>query len=277
MNLVIKTCKYCQETFLMEHGSFANHVKYCKKNPAYNYEKIRACCIKASTIGNERRFGKTKRFEVKCSKCGKKFFVKEREKLSPKKSKYFCSIPCANSRVHSKETKKIISTKIKEIWKDENYAKKVIKSNCSKNPYFTSKGEREVRDYFITNFPNDEWTFGSLIRFNNVPIVRDLYSNRLKVCIEYDGIWHFDNFHGQLTDKHKQDIALEEWCKLNNYRLIRIDDELYSKNKKFWLQKVINAVYKSKDQIIKFWDEKSLKILKENLKVLKIRNHNSLP
>jgi hypothetical protein len=43
------------------------------------------------------RNGKFKKYKVSCHKCNKEFEVEEREKLFPKKEKYFCSRSCANS------------------------------------------------------------------------------------------------------------------------------------------------------------------------------------
>ena len=73
------------------------------------------------------------------------------------------------------------------------------------NRHFTSKNEVLIRDYFINNFPEDEWTFGGSIRMNEHQMSRDLYSNKLKICFEYDGIWHFKDIHGQLEQKQLKD------------------------------------------------------------------------
>ena len=82
---------------------------------------------------------------------------------------------------------------------------------------------------------------------------RDLYSNKLKISIEYDGIWHFENINGQLLNKQKKDMALEDWTILNGWRLIRIKEDLYKIDKKLWLDRLIESVYNSSEQIIKIY------------------------
>lgn len=57
-----------------------------------------------------KRYGSFKDFVVICKSCGKDFIVKEREKLHPQKSDYFCSRSCANKRVRTDETKEKIRT-----------------------------------------------------------------------------------------------------------------------------------------------------------------------
>jgi len=268
MNLVIRTCKYCNQTFLIEHGSFANHVRYCKKNNSYNHKK----CLNKLKNKAEERYGKIKTFTVICFRCGTLFQVSEKEKLFPQKEKYFCNKSCSNSGREtswSEKSKKDLSKKmspiIKKLWQNKEYSKKVLQNNF----YFTSKGEREVRDYFMINFPDDNWTFGGIITFDDIKIVRDLYSNKLKICIEYDGIWHFDNIKDQLLYKHKQDIALEKWCIQNKYRLIRIDEDLYYKDKEYYMKQLYEEVYNSSNQITKFYSDSNIKLLNKNLDVIR--------
>ena len=111
MNLVIRTCKYCNQTFLIEHGSFANHVRYCKKNNSYNHKK----CLNKLKNKAEERYGKIKTFTVICFRCGTLFQVSEKEKLFPQKEKYFCNKSCSNSGREtswSEKSKKDLSKKM---------------------------------------------------------------------------------------------------------------------------------------------------------------------
>jgi very-short-patch-repair endonuclease len=246
-------CKYCGEKF-KKHSKYAAHIRWCKNNPDYekltNFDSMKIGVNKKL----DERLGKIKEFKVPCFLCKKIFFIKEREKQFPKKEKYFCSRSCANTRKHSNETKKKISKSITPIsrkyWKNKNYIKKQLKNN--KN-FFTSKGEEEIKKYFKYNFPKDRWTFGGNIRFNNFPLIRDLYSNKLKVCIEYDGIWHFEDIKGQLEYKQRQDLSLELWCIKNGYRLIRIKEERYYEDEEFWINRLVNEVKNGDASIVKFY------------------------
>lgn len=80
----------------------------------------------------DKKLGLNKEFIVKCNKCGKEILVQEREKLFPKKNKYFCSRSCANSREHSEKTKEKIGDKIKENLKINPREKRFVRIFCKK-------------------------------------------------------------------------------------------------------------------------------------------------
>jgi very-short-patch-repair endonuclease len=138
------------------------------------------------------------------------------------------------------------SSAVKELWKDTEYVHRIL---ANKKSVFTSKGEVEIREYFMSNFPNDGWTFGGCLRQDGIGIVRDLYSSKLKTCIEYDGIWHFKDIHGQLQRKKYKDSLLEQWCVENNWRLIRIDEDEYLKHKKNSIELLVDLAYHGRDII----------------------------
>jgi hypothetical protein len=100
-------CPYCGEHLLINKRVFANHVRWCKKNP--KYEEIKKGTIeKLKLIAKEnlvKEKGELKKFKVICAKCGKEFEVEEREKDFPSKRKYYCSRVCANSHERTKESR----------------------------------------------------------------------------------------------------------------------------------------------------------------------------
>lgn len=113
--IVDNICPYCKEHLLMNKRSFANHVRWCKKNPMY--EEIRKSTISKIKQKNvERRLnkrGELKIFVVKCDRCGCEFEIQEYEKNFPTKEKYYCSESCAKSHKKTEETKKKISESVK--------------------------------------------------------------------------------------------------------------------------------------------------------------------
>jgi hypothetical protein len=233
----MKVCKHCNNQFDLEPKLFANHVRWCKHNPKLiSYKKDN---------GALKKFGDVKQFTVCCDKCNSDFQVNEREHLFPKKSKYYCSRSCANSKVFSDETNKKRSDSNRlasiKLWQNNEYAEKAL-SKLNTNKYFTSKGEIALRTHFISKYANDDWTFGGRICFNDFSLVRDLFSKKLKVCVEYDGIWHFKDIRNQLDDKNKKDKALEDWCSQNNWRLIRVSESYALSNKDF-LNEIEHYVY----------------------------------
>ena len=172
-----------------------------------------------------------------CECCGKFFTY---EKIISHPEKHTCSKSCSTTIANRKriengytqpnsnmtdEQRLQISIKSKQLWKDPEYVKKVMASSKR----FTSKNEVIIRSYFIENYPDDEWTFGGGLQIDGETIVRDLYSKKLKICFEYDGIWHFKDIHGQLEKKRLKDSLLEKWCVDNGYTLIRLDENKYKK------------------------------------------------
>ncbi len=197
---------------------------------------------------------KRKVIKKNCIRCNKEFEIErkidkiDKEKIYSSERKC-CSKKCASANhtdQHSITTKIKISEAVKKLWLNEEYAKKVI----SNNRRYSSKGEKEIRNHFIEKYPNDEWSFGGAIRYEDIIISRDLYSKKLKVCVEYDGIWHFKNIKGQLKDKKNKDRLLKKWCKINDYRLIRISDKVYENDKKKAIKMIDRAIYYKKEKYI---------------------------
>ena len=100
----MKTCKHCEKPFPGTTGEFANHVRWCFKNPKIDqYKKDNS--NRGKNLGNI-RFGNYKEYIVNCHCCNIDFAVKERESLFPSKEKYFCSRKCANSTGGKAKSKK---------------------------------------------------------------------------------------------------------------------------------------------------------------------------
>lgn len=125
LKIMENECPYCHEHLLMNKRSFANHIRWCKSNP--NYEEIKQSTIKKCKAKNEaylkNELGKLKKFKVTCSnpKCGKEFFVEEREKQFPLKEKYFCCRSCANSHEKTEETKRKTSESVKNYMRKQGF------------------------------------------------------------------------------------------------------------------------------------------------------------
>ena len=98
-------CDYCNKEFKNKGRLHYHHIYECKQSSLYDLKKVehksKACrekVKKASVILFNKKLGEFSLFKVRCHKCEKEFEVREREKLFPKKEKYFCSRSCANSR-----------------------------------------------------------------------------------------------------------------------------------------------------------------------------------
>lgn len=249
----LRVCRHCNQSFNMKGKVFANHVRWCPENKTNGDKGASKIGIAIKKAEAQRHGGDFLEFKVLCFVCSNEVTIVEREHKHPVKPKYYCNRSCANKRVHSKDTKDKMSVASSRTWLSEEYRQKQADNNVSNNKRFSSKSEVEVRDHFKSKFPEDCWTFGGALRCEDLYITRDLYSPSLKVCIEYDGIWHFKDIHGQLEDKQAKDKALELWCIKNDWRLIRIKDEIYLNNKLGVLKELEYFAYYSQETITKLY------------------------
>lgn len=177
-----------------------------------------------------------------CMFCDIKLTYKQRNNT-------YCSVKCSNldrdPSIYEDIHKKSSST-IKELWKTGHYDETSAKNHLDLPTYFSSKNERKIYKYFKENFKQDDWRSGGRLKFKNYWISRDLYSPKMRICFEYDGIWHFEDIKGQLEYKQMKDRLLEEWCKLNNFRLIRVDELEYKD-----MDQIVELVYNTDEEIIK--------------------------
>lgn len=121
--IVENICPYCGEILIMNKRSFANHVRWCKKNP--RYEEIKNSTI--TKLHNTRH----DKFEYKCTckVCGKEYTV-----LCTKndflKSKYrkTCSSECSHKQSTENGRNKLI-----EVWNNKlGVEKQIICEYCGK-------------------------------------------------------------------------------------------------------------------------------------------------
>jgi len=135
-------CEYCGKKFNTA-GNYKQHLlKYCKNSLEYDKEKFKKHNknIRESILClNNKKLGEFKLFKVKCHKCEKEFEVKEREKLFPKKEKYFCSRSCANSHIVTKEHREKVSKTI--LSKNNKFnVTKLKKCKICGNFYISTEG-----------------------------------------------------------------------------------------------------------------------------------------
>lgn len=226
-----KSCSICGKNLSdMRITDVGNHIKWCKfrNNPDNRYSQ-------STKKGNITRFGQYRQYIVTCDKCGKEFNVVQRQKLFPKQQKYFCSSSCSHSRdmkkhvdgIWSPQKRKEYSEQSKLLWENEEYSKRLLNNN----KYFTSKGERLIRDYIIQTHPDDNWTWGCLNkRYKQFVFNPDMFSHILKIVFQYDGECHFKDIYPNRDfqkGKNKQKL-LQQWCVTNGYKLLRITESWFN-------------------------------------------------
>lgn len=106
-----RICKWCNQEFQnIDHNFFANHVRWCSKNPKDARKNLREKLRKSNTLNRIE-------IEKKCKKCNKNFIVIRTVKKNgiehiSKKEKKFCSRKCANGHIQTKEQNEKRSLKL---------------------------------------------------------------------------------------------------------------------------------------------------------------------
>ena len=142
-----RDCPYCGEHLYMNVRSYANHVRWCNKNP--NKDEMRKNMSKKLVdVASKRRKeenGELREYEVTCEHCGKKFVVMEYEKKFPQRKHYYCSRSCANSRERSDVTKRKIASKLIEFYGSDK-GKKSVCEFCGKEYIKSSNSQKFCSD-----------------------------------------------------------------------------------------------------------------------------------
>lgn len=157
MHLVVENDKYFNKSYAQEYGFSGGDTSEFIDYKSESYKKNHHdALIKRYDIQD----GVYTDYEVRCHKCGKNFTVNERAKKFPRKERYFCTRSCANSKVHSNETRAKLSAKAKlQI----NRAP-MPTSKGTKYMHFNQKNKR-VKLNEVPYFIEQGWEFG-MIRIN---------------------------------------------------------------------------------------------------------------
>lgn len=237
-------CDVCG--FTTENGKILSNHKRWKHIAGKGSQRYSDCIEKLKKSRVVERITK----DFICPICGKTFTITNTESYFNSKRflqhSHCCSSSCAHTRSLSDETKQKLSAYAKDHptgFASPDFVQKGTRKNHSKR-------ELEIVDYLKANFPDDDWKQGFVqgkTKYNGCYLNPDIHSNKLHVVIEYDGIWHFKDINGQLAYKQAVDRAMTNWCKENNYKLIRIDEELNITN-----AQIVDAIYNNNSQLILF-------------------------
>lgn len=156
-----------------------------------------------------------------CKLCGTLIPFEKRENM-------FCCQVHANtyiSRHMTQETKDKISKGIKSQFQKHPEKFQKFLSSHTQNVKFYSKGEKELLGLLQSKFPEHHFTCGSLRKIGEgIYKSLDAYSDSLKLIIEYDGIYHFEEIYGNLEEVQYKDRLLEQWCVDNGWKIIRVNE-----------------------------------------------------
>lgn len=241
-NMEAHVCNFCGLNF-NSHSLLANHIRWHHKDNTKYKQNARQAAILCNNV----IYGEWIEEDVSCYSCGTITHIKYREGRKPLKS--FCSRSCANKRVHTAKSKSKCGATVKKLWESGHY-ENTSALNYQQTPrFFSSKTERFIVKYFKENYPDDQWKSGGALKIKSFRLARDLWSDKLKICFEYDGDWHFKDIQGQLTDKRRKDRLLAKWCRENGYRLIRVDEKAFIN-----IDQVKKLIYNRRGRVIKIGD-----------------------
>lgn len=239
-------CKHCDMQF-EKWQALASHVKYAHGKSWNVYKELaRQGALKRL----DQLYGVKKEFTVICKTCSTHFTVIEREKQHPKKEKYYCSIPCANTRKHTIKSKQKTSASVKTAWENGKF------DNVNhSNPSRSSKAEREIAQFFKNRYGAKKVLRQRVKEYYGIRRAVDLLLPEFNAVIEYDGIFHFKEIYANTFDRIKEkDDKQNKYCKNNGIKLIRVKYTVYEKNKQSTLNKIIDLLENHKPDVYLLYD-----------------------
>lgn len=126
-------------------------------------------------------------------------------------------------------------------WKTRpNY---IIHMGCGCPECASSKGEKIIKEYL--DELNLLYIKEKCIEINGLKYRFDFFLEEIKLVIEFDGIQHFESrdfFGGEdyLKKVRNSDRMKSDWCKKNDYKLIRIS---YKQLKLLTKEQLVNLIY----------------------------------
>lgn len=223
---MLKTCRYCKiENEYKNHQQFAQHVSICNLNPINLNKKEKLQNI--LKIRYDKKLGQLKNFQVSCHKCSKTFEVSEREKQFPTKEKYFCCRSCANTRIHSEETKQLqrtASTGKENINKGKGI--KYFCLQCNKKIDYKTKTELCKKCYLL---PENKHLRSSFL-IGKTGGIRDASGKNRKFGCYYNDQW-FDS-GWEIEFVKRLDFLNIKWIKNTKIFFNYVDENL--KQRKYY-------------------------------------------
>lgn len=172
LKLVDKICPHCHQEFKQINiRTFANHVRWCDKNP-----KHEECCGKkfkeklSNSIKENTaiKHGELKTFEVECFQCKTKFTIQEYENDFPTKERYFCSLRCGHQYSAKCASPENIKAGMKKFNEEHpGYWIKNRKLNSNKKSSFTKNSNSNKIKEHIKEIRKCKWCQKEFETFND--------------------------------------------------------------------------------------------------------------
>jgi len=176
----MKQCEICNIIFT-NPKVYSNHVRWKHTNIEYKRQKCNVC---KKQIRFENFLKHTSVCIIKnCKHCN--------AVISGYRKK-FCNSTCSAS--YNNRIRKNNYSYITPEWREKQRQHNLRNWNngvhdTTRREIYTSKTERLIVNYIKEKYPTDFWKSGGRLKLQeNVYISRDLWSDKLCVCFEYDGV-----------------------------------------------------------------------------------------
>lgn len=229
LEIVENTCPFCNETIYVNKKTFANHVRWCKKNP--RYEEIRNSTIEKLSREKVER----KEHELTCEICGKKYTIICRDiEFEKQKYKKTCSSECAHKLSVKKTDKsrnlKISKTLRKRYWENKKdctikikndkyekecpycgkiyYTKKLRQIFCSRDCTCKSRHSENVKKSKIKKIYRKQCQFKFALKD---------YADYFDFSLLYENGWYMAKNHGDNLGGASRDHIISITDGYNNH------------------------------------------------------------
>lgn len=219
----MNTCLQCGSSVKNKYCNSACQNAYQREHKLFkikNSEQHKENCKVAREQKLDSMFGKVIEFNINCYKCQTTFSIFEREQQFPKKEKYYCSKKCANSRLHSEQTKQKIS--------DTNKGRKLTTEqqlsfiNGIKN-YHTNK-LIIVKNIKKTELAETTCLYCAQLIYHRPSVKRKYHNECWKKCSgglrENSTIKHSCNYSGSILDSGSE-LEFVKFCEKNEVNWIK--------------------------------------------------------
>ena len=249
-----------------------NKCLYCGKDVKNKYCNV--SCQNKHQI--DEKYGRNKIFIVKCNCCNNDIEVKEREKLFPKKEKYYCNIQCFNKRKKELTEKKekiennLICDKICEICGEPHDGKygsgRFCAENCSRKYSSNIKKEQKNKKISQSLTGSGHENINKICLQCGTPFIVDWSHRKQKTCSKQCGA-----IYGNSSDEKREKLSLKRTENIKN----GVVNGAGKKSEYTFNNEIIKCDSKIENSCINYFEKLGASEIKRSSIVIVYQDHNN--